>query len=273
MPPIYEPDTRRNWHVAEPKEMTITVDNQTTQVVEGTTGHDLFGEEKTTVVMKVDGVLQDLFRTIPEGATVERVDITDQEGLEVLRHSTAHVLAQAVQELYPEAKLGIGPYIQDGFYYDFDVDEPFTPEDLKKIQKRMMRIVKAGQTFDRRAVSEETARQELHDEPYKLQLLDRQHDDETEDAAVEIGAGEITIYDNLDRKGEVVWKDLCRGPHIPSTKLIADGFALTRAAGAYWLGSENNPQLQRIYGTAWASKDDLVAYQERMAEEIGRAHV
>ena len=258
--------------MAEPQHITITVDDQTTQVAHGTTGNDLFGEEKTTVVMKVDGVLQDLFRTIPEGATVERVDITDQEGLEVLRHSTAHVLAQAVQELYPEAKLGIGPYIQDGFYYDFDVDEPFTPEDLKKIQKRMMRIVKAGQTFDRRAVNEETARQELHDEPYKLQLLDRQHDDETEGAAVEIGAGEITIYDNLDRKGEVVWKDLCRGPHIPSTKLIANGFALTRAAGAYWLGSENNPQLQRIYGTAWASKEDLVAYQERIAEAERRDH-
>lgn len=258
--------------MAEPQHITITVDDQTTQVAHGTTGNDLFGEEKTTVVMKVDGVLQDLFRTIPEGATVERVDITDQEGLEVLRHSTAHVLAQAVQELYPEAKLGIGPYIQDGFYYDFDVDEPFTPEDLKKIQKRMMRIVKAGQTFDRRAVDEETARQELHDEPYKLQLLDRQHDDETEGAAVEIGAGEITIYDNLDRKGEVVWKDLCRGPHIPSTKLIANGFALTRAAGAYWLGSENNPQLQRIYGTAWASKEDLVAYQERIAEAERRDH-
>ena len=143
--------------MAEPKEITITVDDQTTQVAEGTTGNDLFAEEKTTVVMKVDGVLQDLFRVIPAGATVERVDITDQEGLEVLRHSTAHVLAQAVQELHPEAKLGIGPFIEDGFYYDFDVDEPFTPDDLKEIQKRMMRIVKAGQTFNRRAVDEAQA--------------------------------------------------------------------------------------------------------------------
>ncbi|HJF14309.1 MAG TPA: threonine--tRNA ligase [Enteractinococcus helveticum] len=260
--------------MAEPKEITITVDDQTTQVAEGTTGNDLFAEEKTTVVMKVDGVLQDLFRVIPAGATVERVDITDQEGLEVLRHSTAHVLAQAVQELHPEAKLGIGPFIEDGFYYDFDVDEPFTPDDLKEIQKRMMRIVKAGQTFNRRAVDEAQAREELANEPYKLQLLDRQHDEEAaaEGAAVEIGAGEITIYDNLDRKGNVVWYDLCRGPHIPSTKLIANGFSLTRAAGAYWLGSENNPQLQRIYGTAWASKDDLVAYQERIAEAERRDH-
>ena len=260
--------------MAEPKEITITVDDQTTQVAEGTTGNDLFAEEKTTVVMKVDGVLQDLFRVIPAGATVERVDITDQEGLEVLRHSTAHVLAQAVQELHPEAKLGIGPFIEDGFYYDFDVDEPFTPDDLKEIQKRMMRIVKAGQTFNRRAVDEAQAREELSNEPYKLQLLDRQHDEEAaaEGAAVEIGAGEITIYDNLDRKGNVVWYDLCRGPHIPSTKLIANGFSLTRAAGAYWLGSENNPQLQRIYGTAWASKDDLVAYQERIAEAERRDH-
>lgn len=260
--------------MAEPKEITITVDDQTTQVAEGTTGNDLFADEKTTVVMKVDGVLQDLFRVIPAGATVERVDITDQEGLEVLRHSTAHVLAQAVQELHPDAKLGIGPFITDGFYYDFDVDEPFTPDDLKEIQKRMMRIVKAGQTFNRRAVDEAQAREELSNEPYKLQLLDRQHDEEAaaEGAAVEIGAGEITIYDNLDRKGEVVWYDLCRGPHIPSTKLIANGFSLTRAAGAYWLGSENNPQLQRIYGTAWASKDDLVAYQERIAEAERRDH-
>src|SRR5699024_4947497 len=178
MPSMHEPNMRRNWHVAEPKEMTITVDNEATQVAEGTTGTDLFGDEKTTVVMKVDGILQDLFRTIPAGATVERVDITDHEGLEVLRHSTAHVLAQAVQEIYPEAKLGIGPYIEDGFYYDFDVDDPFTPEDLKQIQKRMMRIVKAGQTFDRRAVEESQARQELADEPYKLQLMDRQHDEE-----------------------------------------------------------------------------------------------
>ena len=259
--------------MAEPQEITITVDDQTMQVAEGTTGTDLFGAEKPTVVMKVNGALQDLFRVIPAAATVERVDITDHEGLEVLRHSTAHVLAQAVQEMYPEAKLGIGPYIQDGFYYDFDVDEPFTPEDIKAIQKRMMRIVKAGQTFDRRAVDEDQARQELHDEPYKLQLLDRQHDaDQAEGASVEIGAGDITMYDNLDRKGQTVWKDLCRGPHIPSTKLIANGFALTRAAGAYWLGSENNPQLQRIYGTAWASKDDLVAYQERIAEAERRDH-
>ncbi|GAA4473110.1 threonine--tRNA ligase [Enteractinococcus fodinae] len=260
--------------MAEPQEITITVDDQTMQVAEGTTGTELFGAEKTTVVMKVNGTLQDLFRAIPDGATVERVDITDQEGLEVLRHSTAHVLAQAVQELYPDAKLGIGPYIEDGFYYDFDVDEPFTPEDLKQIQKRMMRIVKAGQTFDRRAVDEAKAREELANEPYKLQLLDRQHDEEAaaEGASVEIGAGDITIYDNLDRKGEVVWYDLCRGPHIPSTKLIANGFSLTRAAGAYWLGSENNPQLQRIYGTAWASKEDLVAYQERIAEAERRDH-
>ena len=258
--------------MAEPKEISITVDQEAIQVAEGTTGHDLFGDEKTTVVMLVDGNLQDLFRVIPEGATVERVDITDQAGLEVLRHSTAHVLAQAVQEMYPDAKLGIGPYVQDGFYYDFDVDEPFTPEDLKQIQKRMMRIVKANQTFARRAVEESQAREELADEPYKLQLMDRQHDDETDGASVEIGAGEITIYDNLDRKGEVVWKDLCRGPHIPTTKLIANGFALTRAAGAYWLGQETNPQLQRIYGTAWASKDDLVAYQQRIAEAERRDH-
>lgn len=260
--------------MAQPENISITVDQQEREVPAGITGTELFEGQKTTVVMKVDGQLQDLFRTIENGAVVESVDISDPEGLEVLRHSAAHVLAQAVQEARPDAKLGIGPYITDGFYYDFDVDEPFTPEDLKSLEKRMQKIINQTQRFDRRSVTEEEARKELADEPYKLALLDKQHDDQaaSEGASVEIGEGDITIYDNVDRNGEVVWKDLCRGPHLPHTKLIANAFALTRAAGAYWLGQESNPQLQRIYGTAWPTKQELKEYQERLAEAERRDH-
>src|SRR5690625_3044809 len=223
--------------------------------------------------MKVDGVLQDLFRTIPEGATVERVDITDQEGLEVLRHSTAHVLAQAVQELYPEAKLGIGPPIVDGFYYDFDVDKGFTPEDLKHIEKVMNRIIREGQTFQRRVVTETEAKTELSSEPYKLELISTHATaQDGAEALVEVGGEELTIYDNLRRDGEVAWKDLCRGPHLPSTRLIGNGFSLMRTAAAYWRGEESNPQLQRIYGTAWPSKSELKTDQERLAEAERRDH-
>lgn len=260
--------------MAEMNQITITVDGEQRAVGAETTGTELFVDQKTTVVMKVNGALQDLSRTIPDGADVVAVDITDPEGLEVLRHSTAHVLAQAVQELYPNAKLGIGPYITDGFYYDFDVEEPFTPENLKALEKKMLKIVNQTQHFRRREVTEAQAREELAHEPYKLQLLDKQHEADTtgEGASVEIGAGEITIYDNIDRHGETVWKDLCRGPHVPTTKLISNAFALTRAAGAYWLGNEKNKQLQRIYGTAWPTKQDLKAYQERVAEAERRDH-
>ena len=261
--------------MSEPKNILLTVDGELREVTHGTTGLDLFREKPTTAVMRVDGLLWDLAREIPAGASVEAVDITEPEGLEVLRHSTAHVMAQAVQQLRPGAKLGIGPYITDGFYFDFDVDEPFTPEDLKQISSLMQKIVKSGQTFRRRVVDEETARAEMADEPYKLELLGKKDAADTagEGASVEVGAGEITIYDNVDRKtGDAVWCDLCRGPHLPSTKLIGNGFALTRSAAAYWLGNEKNKQLQRIYGTAWASKDDLKAYQERLAEAERRDH-
>ena len=261
--------------MSEPKNILLTVDGELREVTHGTTGLDLFREKPTTAVMRVDGLLWDLAREIPAGASVESVDITEPEGLEVLRHSTAHVMAQAVQQLRPGAKLGIGPYITDGFYFDFDVDEPFTPEDLKQISSLMQKIVKSGQTFRRRVVDEETARAEMADEPYKLELLGKKDAADTagEGASVEVGAGEITVYDNVDRKtGDAVWCDLCRGPHLPSTKLIGNGFALTRSAAAYWLGNEKNKQLQRIYGTAWASKDDLKAYQERLAEAERRDH-
>nr|WP_284501011.1 threonine--tRNA ligase [Bowdeniella massiliensis] len=225
--------------------------------------------------MHVNGEAQDLFRTIPDGAAVTGITITSDEGLAILRHSAAHVLAQAVQDIHPDVDLGIGPPITDGFYYDFGNVEPFTPEDLKAIEKRMGRIVKEGQTFARRDVSDEEAREELADQPYKLELIGLKGSDAeaaAEGASVEVGGGQLTMYDNVRRGGEVAWKDLCRGPHLPSTRLIGNGFALQRSAAAYWRGSEKNPQLQRIYGTAWASKDDLRAHLDRLAEAERRDH-
>nr|WP_276612456.1 threonine--tRNA ligase [Kineococcus vitellinus] len=191
-----------------------------------------------------------------------------------MRHSAAHVVAQAVQQHFPEAKLGIGPPVRDGFYYDFDVERPFTPEDLKTLEKTVQRIVKEGQRFVRRVVSDDEARAELADEPYKLELIGLKSGaaDAAEGADVEVGAGELTIYDNVRRDGSVAWKDLCRGPHLPTTRLVGNGFSLLRSAAAYWRGSEKNPQLQRVYGTAWPSKDELKAYQERIAEAERRDH-
>ena len=261
--------------MSDPKKILITLDGEMREVTEGTTGLELYKDQKTTVVMRVDGHLWDLSREVPVGASVEAVDISDPDGLDVLRHSTAHVMAQAVQQLRPDAKLGIGPYITDGFYFDFDVAEPFTPEDLKAIEKLMLKIVNQNQTFARRVVTEDEAREAMADEPYKLELLGKKNDADTagEGASVEVGAGEITVYDNVDRKsGDTVWCDLCRGPHLPNTKLISNAFALTRSAAAYWLGNENNRQLQRIYGTAWPTKADLKAYQERLAEAERRDH-
>lgn len=222
--------------MSEPNNILLTVDGQMREVTHGITGTELFADQPTTVVMRVDGRLWDLSRELHGGESVESVDLTEPDGLDVLRHSTAHVMAQAVQQLRPDAKLGIGPFITDGFYFDFDVAEPFTPEDLKQLEKMMQRIVKSGQTFRRRVVTEDEARAEMADEPYKLELLGKKDDAETagEGASVEVGAGEITIYDNVDRKsGDAVWCDLCRGPHLPSTKLIGNGFALTRSAAAY----------------------------------------
>ena len=256
-----------------PELITLTVDGQTTTVEPGTTGTDLFGERRDVVVARVDGVLTDLHLPIPAGAVVEAVTISSPEGLSVLRHSAAHVLAQAVQEINPTAKLGIGPPITDGFYYDFDVEVPFTPEDLKALEKAMQRIVKEGLTFRRWDVTEAEAREALADEPYKLELIGLKGSAaETDGASVEVGLGGLSIYQNVRRGGEVVWQDLCRGPHLPSTRLIANGFQLTRSAAAYWRGSEKNPQLQRIYGTAWPTKDELRAHLERIAEAERRDH-
>lgn len=233
--------------------------------------------DRSVVAMRVNGELKDLAATVADDDVVEPVTIDSPDGLAILRHSTAHVLAQAVQRIRPQSNLGIGPPITDGFYYDFGVDEPFTPEDLKAISKEMQRIIREGQRFTRRVVSEDEARAEMAGEPFKLELIDLAGGpgsgaDAAEGASAEIGAGELTIYDNVTKDGEVAWKDLCRGPHVPSTRMVGNGWDLTRVAAAYWRGSEKNPQLQRIYGTAWPTKDELRAYQERLAEAERRDH-
>ncbi len=237
-------------------------------------GFELF-TDRSVVAMRVNGELKDLATQTTTDDVVEPVEIDSPDGLNILRHSAAHVLAQAVQTINPEAKLGIGPPVTDGFYYDFDVEEPFSPEDFKAIEKAMSRIIRQGQRFVRRVVTDDDARIELANEPYKLELIglkggaDAGGDNEN----VEVGGAELTIYDNVDPKtGETVWSDLCRGPHLPSTRLIGEGYSLMRVAAAYWRGSEKNKQLQRIFGTAWASKDELRAYKERLEEAAKRDH-
>ncbi len=232
-------------------------------------------DDASVVAVVVDGELRDLDTSVTPGQTVEAITIDSEEGLSILRHSTAHVLAQAVQTIWPEAKLGIGPPITDGFYYDFDVKEPFTPDDLSRLHKEMQRIVNQGQRFRRRVVSDEEARGELASEPYKIELIGLKSSASTgsDNESVEVGSGELTIYDNVDPKtGETVWRDLCRGPHLRHTKLIGNGFDLMRVAAAYWRGKETNPQLQRIYGTAWPSKDELRGYLDRLEEAKRRDH-
>ncbi|QDG63361.1 threonine--tRNA ligase [Pseudarthrobacter sp. NIBRBAC000502771] len=261
--------------MSDAQQITLLVDGEETKVTTGTTGAELFFERRDVVVARVNGELKDLDQELPEGAEVEGVTIDSPDGLNVLRHSTAHVMAQAVQQLRPDAKLGIGPYITDGFYFDFDVAEPFTPEDLKTLEKMMLKIVNQNQKFVRRVVSEEEAREAMKNERYKLELLGKKNEaaEAGEGVNVEVGAGDITIYDNVERKeGTTVWCDLCRGPHLPNTKLISNAFALTRSSSAYWLGNQKNQQLQRIYGTAWPTKDALKAYQERIAEAERRDH-
>jgi threonyl-tRNA synthetase len=271
-------------------EIRVTIDRLPDQreertVTTGTTVGQLFAEvfagDRSNIAGRLrdaegGGILVDLDRQLADGDIVAPVAIGSPDGRAILRHSTAHVMAQAVQEVFPEARLGIGPPIKDGFYYDFQVDRPFTPEDLKTIEQRMQGIVKQGQRFSRRAVSDEAARQELAGEPFKLELIGLKGagaDVSSDDGAnVEVGGGELTIYDNLDPKsGELCWKDLCRGPHLPTTRNIP-AFKLMRSAAAYWRGSEKNPQLQRIYGTAWESKDALKAHLDFLVEAEKRDH-
>ncbi|QRO86460.1 threonine--tRNA ligase [Kytococcus sedentarius] len=255
--------------------ISLTVNGASRTAETGTTGTDLFGDDRRVVATRVNGELRDLYREVADGDEVEAVFIDEPDGLDILRHSAAHVLAQAVQQEFADAKLGIGPPITDGFYYDFDVAEPFTPEDLKKLSKTMQRIINEGQTFVRREVSDADAQVELAGEPYKVELIGLKGgsaEEAAEGASAEVGGAQLTIYDNVRKDGTVAWGDLCRGPHLPSTKLIGNGFALTRSAAAYWRGSEKNPQLQRVYGTAWPSKEELKAYQERLAEAERRDH-
>jgi threonyl-tRNA synthetase len=248
-------------------------------VTTGTKAWELFKEDADVVAVRVDAgegqSLKDLSYELQDGDEVEGVAIDSADGHDILRHSTAHVMAQAVQDLFPDAKLGIGPPIRDGFYYDFDVEVPFVPEDLEKIETRMRKIIKEGQRFSRRVTTDADALDELADEPYKVELIGLKGSGHGEDAAegasVEVGSGELTIYDNVRRDGEVAWSDLCRGPHLPTTKRIP-AFKLMRSAAAYWRGDEKNKQLQRIYGTAWESKEALEAHLHRLEEAERRDH-
>jgi len=250
--------------------ISVSVDGAVRSVEADHKPTQIFADNKEIVVCKVNGQLRDLWTDLNDGDVVEGVSISSPEGLAVLRHSTAHVMAQAVQQTFAQTRLGIGPPITDGFYYDFDPQQPFTPEDLEKIESAMRKIVKDGQRFKRRVTNEADALKELAHEPYKCELIGIKGggNDETN---VEVGGAELTIYDNLGRDGQPVWSDLCRGPHLPSTKHIP-AFKLMRSAGAYWRGSEKNPMLQRIYGTAWPSQDELNAYLELLAEAEKRDH-
>ena len=251
-------------------EISITVDGRAQQVLADQRPSHLFSDKKEIVVCKVNGELKDLWTELKDGDKVEGLSISSPEGLAVLRHSTAHVMAQAVQQLFSQTRLGIGPPINDGFYYDFEPERPFNPEDLEKIEIAMRKIIKDGQRFRRRITNESDALKELAHEPYKCELI-RIKSSAGEEASVEVGGAELTIYDNLGRDGLPVWSDLCRGPHLPSTKHIP-AFKLMRSAAAYWRGSEKNPMLQRIYGTAWPSQDEQNAYLELLAEAEKRDH-
>ncbi|HEX2704940.1 MAG TPA: threonine--tRNA ligase, partial [Candidatus Lustribacter sp.] len=257
----------------------VSVAGSERSVAAQTTAGGLFEGERGVVVARVNGELRDLAHVLDAGDVVEPVTVDSPDGLAVLRHSCAHVLAQAVQQVNPAARLGIGPPIRDGFYYDFDVETPFTPEDLKALERAMQKIINEGQVFVRREISDADARAELAAEPYKCELIGLKGgtapgdlESSAEGASVEVGGAQLTIYDNVRRDGSRAWGDLCRGPHLPSTKLLGNAYKLMRSAAAYWRGSERNPQLQRIYGTAWPTKPDLTAYLDRLAEAERRDH-
>jgi len=251
-------------------QISITVDGKQLSVEADQRPTHIFADNKEIVVCKINGQLKDLWTDLAQGDVVEGILISSPDGLAVLRHSTAHVMAQAVQEVYANTRLGIGPPIKDGFYYDFDPENTFNPDDLTKIESAMRKIIKEGQRFRRRVTTEAEALKELAHEPYKCELIGIKGP-AGEEASVEVGGAELTIYDNLGRDGNPVWSDLCRGPHLPSTKHIP-AFKLMRTAAAYWRGSEKNPMLQRIYGTAWPSQDELNAYLELLAEAEKRDH-
>jgi threonyl-tRNA synthetase len=258
------------------QQLRITLAGREHVTEAGTTAGAAFGEvlgsSPDVIAARVNGTLRDLSHVLADGDVGEPVSISSDDGRVILRHSTAHVLAQAVQGLFPHAKLGIGPPVENGFYYDFDVPAPFGPDDLKAIEARMRQIVKQGQLFSRRVVSESQARAELAAEPYKQELIGLKGGSADAEESVEVGGPELTIYDNLDpATGSVVWKDLCRGPHLPSTRAIP-AFKLMRTGGAYWRGNEKNPQLQRIYGTAWETRAAQQEYLTMLAEAERRDH-
>ncbi|MEY4714027.1 MAG: hypothetical protein RIQ37_357 [Actinomycetota bacterium] len=251
--------------------MDITVSGSKQSVDDGIDGFKLFSD-KSIVALLVNGDPKDLSYRPVAGDHIEGVSIESDLGLSILRHSTAHVMAQAVQELFVPAKLGIGPPITDGFYFDFDVMEAFKPEDLERIEKRMKEIIKDGQRFVRREVSEAQAKELMANEPYKLELISLKSSDQIGEGSAEVGAGGLSVYENTNSDGKVLWRDLCRGPHLPNTRMIGKGFSLLRSAAAYWRGNENNKQLQRIYGTAWHSKEAHDEYLERLQEAAKRDH-
>ncbi len=251
-------------------EISVTVDGVAVNVAADQKPTQIFSERKDVVVCKINGELKDLWTDLSSGDVIESVTISSSEGLAVLRHSTAHVMAQAVQSVFSGTRLGIGPPITDGFYYDFDPERPFNPDDFEKIESAMRKIIKDGQRFKRRITTESEALKELAHEPYKCELIGLKSG-AGDEASVEVGGAELTIYDNLGRDGQPVWSDLCRGPHLPSTKHIP-AFKLMRSAAAYWRGSEKNPMLQRIYGTAWPTQEELTAHLELLAEAEKRDH-
>ncbi len=250
--------------------MRVSVEGKPVELNGHPTGFDVF-PDREIIAMHVNGAPTDLAKALQEGDELEPINISSPEGLQILRHSVAHITAQAVQDLF-EAKLGIGPPIEDGFYYDFMIDTPLTEEDLGKIQKRMKEIVKANQRFTRVVVDESSAREQMKNEPLKLELLDKRNES-LDEGNVEVDSGELTIYQNIDpRTGEIKWQDLCRGPHVPNTRIADKGFALTRVSAAYWLGNQNNQSLQRVYGTAWPDAESLAKYQQRIEEAQRRDH-
>ena len=255
--------------------VSLVIDGKNVSVDEDVTGISYFQDKKEIIALRVNGELFDLDTPLSffeNNSAIESVTISEPDGLNILRHSTTHVLAQAVQEVFPDVNLGIGPFITDGFYYDFGNIDAVTPELLKDLTKRMKRIVKEGQHFVRREVTHEQACEELKNQPYKTELVTLKGPSDADGASVEVGGSVLTMYDNVRRDGTVVWKDLCRGPHLPNTKLIGNGFALTKSSAAYWRGDQQNDGLQRIYGTAWPTKDELVEYQKRIEEAEKRDH-
>ena len=251
--------------------ISIPISGEAKGVAADLAGGELFADDKTIIAVRLNGEPRDLYTPLHDGDALEPIALDSEDGVAIMRHSATHVMAQAVQEIRPDAKLGIGPVIENGFYYDFDVDTPFTPDDLKQIEKRMQRIIRESQSFRRRVVTEAEAREEEKDQPYKLELIGDKEAALDPEASTEVATSELSMYDNVDRNGTVVWKDLCRGPHLPNTRYIK-AFKLERTAAAYWRGSEANPMLQRIYGTAWPSRDALKAYTARMEEAAKRDH-